>query len=72
MAMKIIKKGQKIGKFNFLKYNGLVFGDGCVKTIFDLKVKILDIVLFFGGSKSFCRDLVGTPITFHSLKTYKK
>jgi len=61
MAMKIIKKGQKIRKFRFLKYSGLVFGDGCVKTIFDLKVQILNIVLFFGGSKSFCRDLISTP-----------
>jgi len=41
-----------------------VFGDGCVKTIFDLKIKILNIVLFFGASESFCRDLVSTPIAF--------
>jgi len=61
MAMKIIKKGQKIGKFNFLKYNGLVFGDGCVKTILDLKVKILDIILFFGGSKNFVEILLAHP-----------
>jgi hypothetical protein len=51
MAMKIIKKGQKIRKFRFLKYSGLVFGDGCLKTIFDLKVKILNIDFFWGVQK---------------------
>jgi hypothetical protein len=64
MAMKILKKDKNLRKFRFLKYSGLVFGDGCFKTIFDLKVKILNIVLLFGGSKSFCRDLVSTPIAF--------
>jgi hypothetical protein len=53
MTVKIIKKGQRIRKLKFLKYSWLMFGNGCVKTVFDFKVKISSIVLFFGGSKAF-------------------